>query len=258
MSEFTPIHPSGGGSSPQGGKKKLNKKTIALYGGLAIGAFLLISNLFKGSSGGTSQEAGGTADYPNPMNSADVQSQLQNFSSIMNDQLETGLSQIGTDVYNDQQSYKNSIDQLLAAQKTDYEAQLKKQNDNFNAYKGADEKHDASVAQQLKDLLAKNAAQDKEITGLKAKPASKPATKPASKPASKPTSSKPMSAAEKLIKGIGSAYKGASIVDYLKSAGKGSSMTDRKKIAATLGIKNYTGTAAQNTLMLKKLRSDGK
>lgn len=46
-----------------------------------------------------------------------------------------------------------------------------------------------------------------------------------------------------------------SIVDYLKSQGKDSSMSARKEIAKDLGIKNYSGTAEQNIQMLKTLKS---
>ncbi|MGN7284348.1 N-acetylmuramoyl-L-alanine amidase [Shouchella rhizosphaerae] len=45
-----------------------------------------------------------------------------------------------------------------------------------------------------------------------------------------------------------------SVVDYLKSIGVDSSFANRKKLAAEYGIKNYTGSAAQNELLLKKLR----
>ncbi|MBD8007724.1 N-acetylmuramoyl-L-alanine amidase [Bacillus norwichensis] len=48
--------------------------------------------------------------------------------------------------------------------------------------------------------------------------------------------------------------KTGSIVDYLKSIGADSSLANRKKLAAEYGIKNYTGTAAQNNQLLKKLR----
>lgn len=51
------------------------------------------------------------------------------------------------------------------------------------------------------------------------------------------------------------AYKGHSIVDYLKSVGVNSSMANRKKIANNAGIKNYTGTASQNTKLLNDMRS---
>ena len=49
-------------------------------------------------------------------------------------------------------------------------------------------------------------------------------------------------------------YKGSSIVDGLKSAGVNSSYSNRKKIAQANGIKNYTGTAKQNTELLNKLK----
>lgn len=49
-------------------------------------------------------------------------------------------------------------------------------------------------------------------------------------------------------------YKGDSIVDGLKSVGVNSSYDNRKKIAKANGIKNYTGTAKQNTELLNKLK----
>ena len=46
-----------------------------------------------------------------------------------------------------------------------------------------------------------------------------------------------------------------SIVDYLKSQGKDSSYSARKKLATSMGISNYSGTAEQNTQMLKTLQN---
>ena len=46
----------------------------------------------------------------------------------------------------------------------------------------------------------------------------------------------------------------ASIVDALQSIGVDSSFCNRKKIAAKNGIKSYTGTAEQNTKLLKLLK----
>lgn len=51
-----------------------------------------------------------------------------------------------------------------------------------------------------------------------------------------------------------SSYTGGSIVEYLKSIGRDSSFATRRKLAAQNGIKNYRGTAAQNTQLLNKLR----
>ena len=46
-----------------------------------------------------------------------------------------------------------------------------------------------------------------------------------------------------------------SIVDYLKSTGQDSSYSARKELAQSMGISNYSGTAAQNTQMLNSLKS---
>lgn len=51
-----------------------------------------------------------------------------------------------------------------------------------------------------------------------------------------------------------SSYKGDSIVDYLNSIKVDSSPGNRKKLAAQYGIKNYTGTASQNTALLNAMR----
>lgn len=53
------------------------------------------------------------------------------------------------------------------------------------------------------------------------------------------------------------AYKGNSIVDYLKQSGKDSSYAARKKLAEQNGISGYTGTASQNTQLLNSLRNGG-
>ena len=44
-------------------------------------------------------------------------------------------------------------------------------------------------------------------------------------------------------------------MDYLNSIKVNSSLANRKKLATQHGIKNYSGTAAQNTTLLNKLRS---
>lgn len=49
-------------------------------------------------------------------------------------------------------------------------------------------------------------------------------------------------------------YTGASIVEGLKSVNINSSYANRKQIANVNGIRNYTGTASQNTQMLELLK----
>ena len=49
-------------------------------------------------------------------------------------------------------------------------------------------------------------------------------------------------------------YKGNSFVDALKKRGVSASMSFRKKIASVNGIKNYTGTAKQNSKLLNLMK----
>src|SRR5690625_2374925 len=53
-----------------------------------------------------------------------------------------------------------------------------------------------------------------------------------------------------------STYKGNCIVDYLKSIGQPSTFSHRKNLASKHGIKNYSGTASQNTRLLNALRGN--
>jgi len=49
-------------------------------------------------------------------------------------------------------------------------------------------------------------------------------------------------------------YKGVSIVDFLAKSGQSSDFKSRQALAQRMGIKDYKGTAAQNTQMLKSLQ----
>jgi hypothetical protein len=59
----------------------------------------------------------------------------------------------------------------------------------------------------------------------------------------------------KMGKKIEKAQAGASIVDYLRSQNQPFSMTDRKKLAQEAGIKDYRGTASQNTALLNYMQN---
>jgi hypothetical protein len=48
-----------------------------------------------------------------------------------------------------------------------------------------------------------------------------------------------------------------SVVDYLKSSGQASDFQSRKKMAETMGIQNYSGTAEQNIQLLKMAQGQG-
>lgn len=49
-------------------------------------------------------------------------------------------------------------------------------------------------------------------------------------------------------------YQGGSVVDYLTSQGQPSDYASRSQLASSLGIQNYSGTAAQNTQLLNTLQ----
>ncbi|WP_313429979.1 N-acetylmuramoyl-L-alanine amidase [Siminovitchia terrae] len=76
-----------------------------------------------------------------------------------------------------------------------------------------------------------------------------------SKPLDKPAASKPAANNKPANKPSG-AYTDGSIVDYLKSIGQDSSFSNRAKLSAQHGIKNYKGTEKQNLELLNKLRTD--
>ena len=71
--------------------------------------------------------------------------------------------------------------------------------------------------------------------------------------ANNPKPEKPKNDNSEYYKACDSKY--TSIVDALNSIGVDSSKANRKKIASSNGIKNYTGTVSQNTTMLKKLKA---
>ncbi|MGD2351923.1 N-acetylmuramoyl-L-alanine amidase [Bacillus subtilis] len=74
--------------------------------------------------------------------------------------------------------------------------------------------------------------------------------------------SKPKSTSKKTTTKSASKTKGdmktTSIVDYLTSIGEDSSFSNRAKLAKSVGITNYTGSAHDNTELLNKLRNGSK
>lgn len=84
--------------------------------------------------------------------------------------------------------------------------------------------------------------------------APKPSTPSTPAPAPKPSTPAPAPAPTPAPAPKPAVYSGASIVDYLNSVGRASDYNTRAGLAKSNGITNYTGTADQNTQLLKKLR----
>lgn len=111
-----------------------------------------------------------------------------------------------------------------------------------------DRKEDAAKLKQSKflDQVAKgHAIGIAKFLGLKKKTSDTTTKKTSSN--SKSTSTKAVSK---------STYTGSSLVDYLKSIGQPSTFAHRKQLARKYGIKNYTGTASQNTRLLNALHGN--
>lgn len=211
-----------------------------------------------------------------------VQSELGNFnaqlesnnSSLLSEftGILTTTTQSYEDKLNDYQSKFDALDQSNSELKTTYAEQLAKQKleaeaalkkaqadakKELDSFKKKDAEIDDKRYQALqKDIAkaeaaAKKAQQEsqKAIANINKKPTPVKKPTPAKKPvpAKKPTTNK-----KPVTKGLN---VNTSIVDNLKSQGKDSSFAARKKLAAASGIKNYKGTAAQNTALLNKQKA---
>lgn len=72
-----------------------------------------------------------------------------------------------------------------------------------------------------------------------------------------PAKPKPKPASPAKPKPAAGSYTGPSVVEYLQSVRQDASYANRARLAQRHGISNYRGTAAQNTALLRALRSGG-
>lgn len=123
------------------------------------------------------------------------------------------------------------------------DAATKTATDATKAAKDAEKR--AAEAKKAADAAAKKAAEaakSKMSAPVKSTP-------PPVKTTPKPTQPK------STVKTVDTDYRGNSLVDALKREGLNSSMSSRDAIAEKNGIKNYSGTAAQNTQLLNRMKS---
>lgn len=211
-----------------------------------------------------------------------VQSELGNFNAQLESNnasllseftgILTTTTQSYEDKLNDYQSKFDALDQSnselkttyaeqLAKQKLEADAALKKAQSDAKKELDSFKKQDAEIDDKRYKALQKDIAKaeaaarkareesQKAIANINKKPA--PVKKPT--PTKKPVpTKKPATNKKPVAKGLN---VNTSIVDNLKSQGKDSSFAARKKLAAASGIKNYRGTAAQNTALLKKQKA---
>ena len=220
-----------------------------------------------------------------PQAPADYREELEGYKTIIESQMSQGFSQLWSEVQRTQEQQKAETQQQIEQLATSFQSSLAdfQQSQSLNgqaltqvvqdlqtSYQSSLQTFVQNMTEQNKALMEKIAETSAPKPAPAPKPSPKPTTPAPSKPAPKPTTPKPKSVYTKpvvskpdpkqtLIDKIDNPrYNGPSIVDYLKGAGVNSSFSNRAKIAKQLGIKNYTGTAAQNTQMLKMLKSDDK
>lgn len=173
IKEGLPIDRGGGGGKK---KFKLNKKTIIIFGGLAIVAYFGISLLFRKSDNTASQAesvAGGTALYDDgmPTNSADVAAQLQNYNDMLSTDVNSQMSAFESYVDANNQSVFNDMSGILTQTSQDYQDKLDAVlADKEEMLTSNKEQYDA-LAQRLVDQSAASdkalkAAQDKAQADL--------------------------------------------------------------------------------------------
>lgn len=111
-------------------------------------------------------------------------------------------------------------------------------------------KRDADILIKQVDQYAKELV--KAITGKVSDKPTEQASKPQAKPKPQPKPSTPSK--DKPSKPSKKKY--TSIVDYLNDHNMGSSFSARKQLASRYGIKNYTGSSAQNVKLLNLLQGN--
>lgn len=268
------------------GKKKNTKMIVLLVGGVIVLLLVLMRRSQPASSDAPTTEV--YADNYDQLGEY-FQNNTGMIQAQVDGQIQTALQTMGAQLTAQSASMDATLKQTIAsleAQNTgqlneyftdlsgylaerDQEAydiisELQKQNDqlygDLEAARELDKKQDSAIkaAQKAAEAAKKaaeaakkapvkkpsNPAPPKATKPVQPKQTAKPSPKPAAKPSPKP--------AAKTIK---TNYKGNSFVDALKSAGVSSGMASRDKIAEKNGIKNYTGTAAQNKLLLNRAKS---
>lgn len=262
-----------------GGKgKKKNKKMMIflIVGGIIVLLMVLMKRMQPASSDAPTTEVyadnydqlGEYFQNNTGMIQAQVDGQIQNALQTMGAQLEAQSASMSATLqqtlstleaqntgqlntyFGELNGYLTERDTAAKEVITDLQKENEKLLGDFNASIEADKKQQEAINKaNATAAAAKKAAEDaaKKAADAAKKAAAKPAP---TKPATVKTVQQPKQPAPVKIN-----YSGTSLVDALKKGGINSSMSNRADIAAKNGIKNYTGTAAQNTLLLNRAKT---
>lgn len=208
--------------------------------------FAAYSKEIQGSNNNLiSDVTGMMGDLANNYNSQ-LAAQTEKFSSLQAANMEQ-MSYITEGLLSKQQETEGLLFAVQESAASQLAAYMKKDQDQAAQMKKS---YDTQIKSLQSSAAAAKKAADEAMKKLNTAPkATVAAKKPAAttvKKAATPAK-KPAAAPKKL-------NTSTSIVDYLKSTGKSSSLASRKQLASKHGIKNYTGTAAQNVALLKKVK----
>ena len=218
---------------------------------LGGGALLLIVYLLsKGDSGSNLTVATGYSAYPDAVTNAnviigEVNDHTTNELSLLKGQLEDTSSLLQEGDNSILEKIDTSTESITDKISTSTENMVNKSTENTSSIINVIDKNTNDITTGIDSLSAKvstvNNTVNKTYQTLK------------QKATNKSSGSKTASKNVKYFNKITS-YKGNSFADALKKRGVSSSFSYRKKIAKANGIKNYTGTASQNTKLLKLMK----
>jgi len=246
-----------------GGKKKDNKKVMLLaVGGIIVVVLVLMRRpAASNPDAPTAYVADSYEQFGQPNGGIDRGMSGEEVDGRVTQALNSAMAALESDNNSMMNGYFQTTNDYLKDRDEEYlkvMTDLANQNKKYNDDLIARDKADKAAADAQKKLDAKQQAEIKkqqdalkklQEAAKKGKTTPPKDPEPAKKPGEKKTTPAPKTQTVQIN------YKGNSVVDALKKVGINSTMTNRAEIAAGNGIKNYTGTAKQNTQLLNKAKA---
>lgn len=246
-----------------GGKKKDNKKVMLLaVGGIIVVVLVLMRRpAASNPDAPTAYVADSYEQFGQPNGGIDRGMSGEEVDGRVTQALNSAMAALESDNNSMMNGYFQTTNDYLKDRDAEYletMTKLANQNKKYNDDLIARDKADKAAADAQKKLDAKQQAEIKkqqealkklQDAAKKGKTTPPKDPEPKKKPGEKKTTPAPKTQLVQIN------YKGNSVVDALKKVGINSTMTNRAEIAAGNGIKNYTGTAKQNTQLLNKAKS---
>lgn len=235
-----------------------NKGLILIGGGLAL-LFILSYNRQTQNAGQQMSVVTGVTSYPDVVTNANVVIEsIQNSIDYSEREI---IETIGGQMDANNEFLNTNFEEMMNYIQDGFDAQLEMNEMNHDSIMGSLDDVQSAINSSINHTNEIKQAVENAVNNLANKvPVSTPTT---STPTStqtttpKPTTTTPTSSGTQYYTYVTKAglNTSTSIVDALKATGEDSSMAHRKEIAAANGINNYTGTATQNLVMLRRLKN---